>query len=51
MLFHLLSDGEPHPVEELRTLSIDDTQLKPFLQHLIEEEAIVLQDGMVKSLA
>lgn len=48
MLFHLLSDGEPHPVEELRTLSIDDTQLKPFLQHLIEEEAIVLQDGMVK---
>ncbi len=48
MLFHLLSDGEPHSVEELRTLSIDDTQLKPFLQHLIEEEAIVLQDGMVK---
>ena len=48
MLFHLLSDGEPHSVEELRTLSIDDTQLRPFLQHLIEEEAIVLQDGMVK---
>ncbi|MBQ3238669.1 MAG: RecQ family ATP-dependent DNA helicase [Bacteroidaceae bacterium] len=48
MLFHLLSDGEPHSVEELRTLPIDDTQLKPFLQHLIEEEAIVLQDGMVK---
>lgn len=48
MLFHLLSDGEPHSVEELRTLSIDNTQLKPFLQHLIEEEAIVLQDGMVK---
>ena len=48
MLFHLLSDGAPHSVEELRTLPIDDTQLKPFLQHLIEEEAIVLQDGMVK---
>lgn len=48
MLFHLLSDGEPHSVEELRTLPIDYTQLKPFLQHLIEEEAIVLQDGMVK---
>lgn len=48
MLLHLLSDGEPHSVEELRTLSIDDTQLKPFLQHLIEEEAIVLQDGMMK---
>ena len=51
MLLHLLSDGAPHSTEELRTLPIDDTQLKPFLQRLIEEEAIVLQDGMVKSLA
>lgn len=51
MLLHLLSDGVPHSTEELRTLPIDDTQLKPFLQRLIEEEAIVLQNGMVKSLA
>lgn len=51
MLLHLLSDGAPHSTEELRTLPIDDTQLRPFLQRLIEEEAIVLQDGMVKSLA
>ena len=51
MLLHLLSDGAPHSTEELRTLPIDDTQLKSFLQRLIEEEAIVLQDGMVKSLA
>lgn len=51
MLLHLLSDGAPHSTEELRTLPIDDTKLKPFLQRLIEEEAIVLQDGMVKSLA
>ena len=50
MLLHLLSDGAPHSTEELRTLPIDDTQLKPFLQRLIEEETIVLQDGMVKRL-
>jgi ATP-dependent DNA helicase RecQ len=48
MVLTLLSDDAPHSAEELRTLPIDTTQLQPLLQRLIEEEAITLQDGMVK---
>ena len=48
MVLNLLSDGALHSVEELRTLPIDPTQLHPLLRLLIDEEEILLQNGMAK---
>ena len=48
MLLHLIADSAPHSLEELRTLPIDGTLLKPFLQRLVEEEEIIVQDGLIK---
>ena len=48
MVLNLLSDGTLHSVEELRTLPIDPTQLHPLLRLLIDEEEILLQNGMAK---
>ena len=49
MLTKLLSDNCEHPLEELYTLQIPSLHLKKFLQHLIDEEEVILQDGMIKA--
>lgn len=47
MLYNLLSDKRFHSIEELYTLQIGSTQIKKLLQRLIEEEEIILHDGMI----
>ena len=46
-IYKLLSDKQPHSLEELYTLRIGSTQLKQLLQRLIEEEKITLHDGKI----
>ena len=43
----LLADGQAHPVEELHTLSIPSEHLHPFLNRLMDKEALDLCDGMI----
>ena len=47
MLYNLLSDKKLHTLEELYSLQIGSTQLKKLLQRLIQEEEIILHDGMI----
>ena len=47
-IYKLLSDKQPHSLEELYNLRIGSTQLKQLLQRLIEEEKITLHDGKIK---
>lgn len=48
MLYELLSDGKPHPVEVVHTLHIEASRLKSLLQHLVQEEEIIIQDGLIR---
>ena len=48
MVTELLSDGNPHPVEELHTLRIPTEHQRPFLARIVSEERFVLCDGMIK---
>ena len=47
MLTDLLSDGQPHLVEELHTIPIPLEHLRMFLDRAVLEEAVVLRDGMM----
>lgn len=47
MLFELLGDRLPHPIEELHELRIRGEHLRPFLQRIISDEEIKLVDGLV----
>lgn len=46
-ILDLLSDGEPHHITSLRTLSLPDKQLEEALQHLLEEEKVVMQGSQM----
>jgi ATP-dependent DNA helicase RecQ len=48
MVAELLSDGNPHPVEELHILRIPTEHLRPFLTRIVSEEQFTLCDGMIK---
>ncbi len=48
MIYELLSDGKPHPIEEVHTLHIEVTKLKSLLKCLVQEEEIIIQDGLIR---
>ena len=48
MLYNLLSDGQLHPIEVVHTLHIETPILKSLLQHLVQEEEIIIQDGLIR---
>ncbi len=48
MLYELLSDGKPHPIEAVHTLHIEAPKLKSLLKSLVQEEEIIIQDGLIK---
>lgn len=48
MLYNLLSDGKSHPIEIVRMLHIETPMLKSLLQCLVQEEEIVIQDGLIR---
>ena len=47
MVAELLSDGKPHSLEELKTLAILPGHLPPFIRQAIDEEDLMLQDGVL----
>ena len=47
MVTKFLSDGNPHPVEELHTLHIPTEHQRPFLARIVSEEQFTLCDGMI----
>ena len=48
MIYELLSDGKPHPIEEVHTLHIEVPKLKSLLKCLVQEEEIIIQDGLIR---
>lgn len=48
MLYNLLSDGKSHPIEVVHTLHIETPMLKSLLQYLVQEEEIIIQDGLIR---
>lgn len=48
MIYELLSDGKPHPIEEVHTLHIEVSKLKSLLKCLVQEEEIIIQDGLIR---
>ncbi|MBR6601453.1 MAG: RecQ family ATP-dependent DNA helicase [Bacteroidaceae bacterium] len=48
MIYELLSDGKPHPIEEVHTLHIEVSKLKSLLKSLVQEEEIIIQDGLIR---
>ena len=48
MIYELLSDGKPHPIEEVHTLHIEVPKLKSLLKSLVQEEEIIIQDGLIR---
>ena len=48
MIYELLSDGKPHPIEEVHTLHIEVPKLKSLLKCLVQEEGIIIQDGLIR---
>ena len=47
LLSILLSDGNPHPIEELYHTSIPTEHLKVLLRYVIDEEIVHIKDGMI----
>ena len=47
LLLILLSDGNPHPIEEVYRTSIPSEHLKALLRHAVDEEFVHIQDGMI----
>jgi len=46
----VLADRQPHPLTELLTLSLPTNALDAALRHLLDEERIMVEDGMVSSV-
>ena len=49
ILAELLADGKPHTIDEVRALHIEPEVLPRLLQHLVEQEEVTLQDGLIVS--
>lgn len=47
LLSILLSDGNPHPIEELYRTSIPTEHLKVLLRYVVDEEIVHIKDGMI----
>jgi ATP-dependent DNA helicase RecQ len=47
LLSILLSDGNPHPIEELYRTSIPTEHLKVLLRYVVDEEIVQIKDGMI----
>lgn len=49
-IMDVLNDRQPHPLTDLLALSLPTTVLDTALKHLLDEETIAVEDGMVKVL-
>lgn len=47
LLSILLSDGNPHPIEELYRTSIPTEHLKVLLRYVVDEEIVHIKEGMI----
>ena len=47
-ILHLLSDGNPHPITELRGIQLPTDSLNAALEYLLQEEQIHQEDGFLK---
>lgn len=43
----MLSDGKPHPIEEIYRTTIPTEHLKPLLQYITDEEIFLFKDGYI----
>jgi len=46
-ILHLLADGQPHPITDLRGILLPEGELDTALQYLLQEEYIRQDDGML----
>ena len=46
-ILHLLADGQPHPITDLRGIQLPEGELDTALQYLLQEEYIRQEDGML----
>ena len=46
-ILHLLADGQPHPITDLRGIQLPEGELDTALQYLLQEEYIRQDDGML----
>ena len=49
-ILHLLADGQPHPITDLRGLQLPVGELDTALQYLLQEEYIRQEDGLLYKL-
>ena len=49
-ILHLLSDGKPHHITELRGIQLPTDSLNAALEYLLQEEQIVIDDGFISSV-
>ena len=46
-ILHLLADGQPHPITDLRGIQLPEGELDTALKYLLQEEYIRQEDGML----
>ena len=46
-ILHLLADGQPHPITDLRGIQLPEGELDTALQYLLQEEYIRQENGML----
>jgi ATP-dependent DNA helicase RecQ len=49
-ILHLLDDGQPHPMTDLRGLQLPVGELDTALEYLLKEEHIRQEDGFLYKL-
>ena len=49
-ILDLLSDGKPHPITELKSIELPDSELDAALDYLSDEEYIVQADGQISKI-
>lgn len=49
LLSVLLSDGKPHPIEEVYRTTIPTEHLKPLLRYITDEEIFLFKDGCIST--
>ena len=48
-ILHLLSDGKPHPITDLRDIQLPTDELDAALDYLLKEEMILQADGLLSN--
>ena len=49
-ILKLLDDGKPHPVSELKSIELPDSELDAALDFLSDEEYILQKDGLISKI-